>query len=151
MNKGKKIVLTLVAISSISVSTVLATQDVAGKMETWYNEMLKQSQQSATEQFQSYAESLKPEHEEEKNKLVNDTNSRLAAEADKVTKRSSVRIDTYLGNYLNNLWDKSDQLIAKQIDSDFDAYVDAKNAEVNAYIESEANLLLKELEKELEK
>jgi oligoendopeptidase F len=151
MNKGKKIVLTLVAISSISVSTVLASQDVAREMDTWYNEMLRQSQQSATEQFQSYAESLKPELEEEKNKLVVDTNSRLAAEADKVTKRSSVRIDTYLGNYLTKLWDKSDQLIEGQIESDFDAYVDAKNAEVSAYIEDEANLLLKELEKELEK
>ncbi|MBO0959873.1 hypothetical protein J1P26_09060 [Neobacillus sp. MM2021_6] len=46
MNKFKKSILTFVAISSVSVVSVMANQDVAAQLEKWYNTAYQKSSET---------------------------------------------------------------------------------------------------------
>ncbi|MFD2442807.1 hypothetical protein ACFSO7_02200 [Bacillus sp. CGMCC 1.16607] len=150
MSKLKITVMAAVAVSAISIGSGMANQDAGGKLQSWYDNLLGQTQQSATAELNSYSKSLVPGIEAEKNELITDTNTRITTLASSEVNRKIGRIQNYNGIYLGQVWDKQEQLIGGQVEKDFDSYIQTKNVEVNAYITNQANSFLSEVENELD-
>lgn len=149
MVKFKKILIVMMLFFSVSFITVMANEDAGGKLQSWYDNLLQQSQKSITDDASIYSESLLLGFQEAYMRKTSDAEAEISKAAEYEKNRANAQIFYYNGNYLGQLWDKRDQLLYGQITADFDAYVNGKKTDISSYLNDEANLFLQEVENQL--
>jgi transposase-like protein len=141
MNPLKKTIITIIAISSVSVVSVMANQDVAAQFDKWYQTAFQKSSEStflATEAgLQEITETTKQRQQVLRENAVSKIETFLLNTSDK----SKNSIKNYQNNYLSRLKKTETELER----SNLDVSIENKKAQLDSEMTDDVEGMLSEI------